>query len=435
MMDLPTQAWISPLPSLSSAVNWNSTGSSVQDKEDNSFGSGSPHSPASNCGFKFPFENRLEARYLMHYIKDLASWIDICDPARSFSTEVPKRACKLPLLSYSILAFSSRHLYLMTGREDPNCETYYNQAVQILIPTLDAPLETLDENVLAGIILLRLYEEISDADTGTHLLGSSRLLNTVSSFAAQGGLGEAASWIVLRQDIYVSLTRWQPLRISVDNYKNSNAFRDTNDEAMANRAIFLCGQVLDYAQRTDTHLNHDMWAELNNNLLEWYESVPWRRVGPYFLEAATPQNDNGDVFPNLWMTQSTHVLGYQHFYLARLLLIVFDPQVWKPGFEALKNRTDIDDAVLTNLRMIIGLAISNPTVITAVFTAHHILFTCKSKYLPHTKSKLTQMRTLGGSYLKDSRERTAVFQFLRDMTKSIGWRTKPLADKLSREWS
>lgn len=74
---------------------------------------------------------------------------------------MPKRGRELPLLSYSILAFSSRHLSVKTGKEDPNTDTYYSQALQILIPILNAPVEALNENVLAGIILLRLYEEIS----------------------------------------------------------------------------------------------------------------------------------------------------------------------------------------------------------------------------------------------------------------------------------
>ena len=87
--------------------------------------------------------------------------IDVCDPCQNFGKEVPKRSQELPLLSYSILAFSSRHLTLMTGQEDPSTDTYYSQALRILIPILNDPIEALNENVLAGIILLRLYEEIS----------------------------------------------------------------------------------------------------------------------------------------------------------------------------------------------------------------------------------------------------------------------------------
>lgn len=74
---------------------------------------------------------------------------------------MPKRAFQYPLLAFSILAFSSLDWCLTTGTDDEWSSTYYSHALQILIPVLNGPIETLDENVLAGIVLLRLYEEIS----------------------------------------------------------------------------------------------------------------------------------------------------------------------------------------------------------------------------------------------------------------------------------
>lgn len=49
----------------------------------------------------------------------------------------------------------------MSDVEDEWSGTYYGSALQILIPILDGPIESLDENVLAAIVLLRLYEEMS----------------------------------------------------------------------------------------------------------------------------------------------------------------------------------------------------------------------------------------------------------------------------------
>lgn len=144
------------------------------------------------------------------------------------------------------------------------------------------------------------------------------MLNTASTFAAQGGLGEAASWIVLRQDIYVSLTQWKPLRISLESYKSSSAFTDTHDASWANRAIFLCGQVLDYALHADSQLDTQIWTSLHENLLHWHESVPWRRIGPYFLESPTVAVEDDPIFPDLWMTQSTHGKVLNSVYLGYL---------------------------------------------------------------------------------------------------------------------
>lgn len=74
---------------------------------------------------------------------------------------MPKRAFRSPLLAFSILAFSSRDWCSLKGVDDAWSDAYYSRALQILIPVLDDPIELLDENVLAAIVLLRLHEEMS----------------------------------------------------------------------------------------------------------------------------------------------------------------------------------------------------------------------------------------------------------------------------------
>ncbi len=80
--------------------------------------------------------------------------IDICDRQCHFGIEVPRRAHKFPLLSYGIMTFASA-----TSVSLERAAVYHNQAVDILIPILSGPIESLDENVLAAIVLLRAFEE------------------------------------------------------------------------------------------------------------------------------------------------------------------------------------------------------------------------------------------------------------------------------------
>src|ERR1700761_5576924 len=79
----------------------------------------------------------------------------------------------------------------------------------------------------------------SDNDERRHLFGTTRILNSIASFAADGGLREAASWVSLRQHIYISLTSQHPLTINLTNYGHSNAFHTSEDESWANRIIFI----------------------------------------------------------------------------------------------------------------------------------------------------------------------------------------------------
>ncbi|KAK3196684.1 hypothetical protein K4F52_000028 [Lecanicillium sp. MT-2017a] len=277
----------------------------------------SPLSTQSPNKLQFPFNDPKAAQYLMHYIHNLTSWIDICDPARHFATEVPKRLCEFPLLAYALLAYSSCQVARKSGVQDGTCDAYYANALRILIPLLDDPVQSVSENTLASIVLLRLYEEFSDSDTGTHLLGSSRFLTLASSFANQGGLGEAASWIVLRQNLYVSLAKSSPLRMDLAHYRNSSSYLGSNDESFANRAVLTCAEV---------------------------------------------------------------------------------------------------NSAASDLRSLLGIAMSNATVTTASLTAHHTLHTC-------------------GALLRDPDERQEVLDYLQKVAKNTGWRIDLLTDRLKSEWA
>ncbi|RYP89463.1 hypothetical protein DL769_000014 [Monosporascus sp. CRB-8-3] len=297
----PGQAWACPMPSLLSPPTLDS-----DDTDDEVTGSTRVVPPVATPaygqrGTPLRFEDDEEARLFMHYVHDLSSWIDVCDRKCHFGLEVPRRACRFPLLSYGILAFSSRFIALVSGVGRGRAADYHSRAVQMLIPILDGPIEALDENLLAAIVLLH-------TDVGTHLYGSARLLNTASSLAATGGLGEAASWVVLRQDIYVSLTKSQPLCIQLDHYRRSSSFINDDAESLANRAVFLCGQVLAYAFGSGTTfptLDDDEWTRLNDDADRWLMSMPVDFT-PFWVDGLVGKNVDGPVFPAVWMTRPAH---------------------------------------------------------------------------------------------------------------------------------
>ncbi|KAI0195393.1 hypothetical protein EV127DRAFT_467229 [Xylaria flabelliformis] len=296
---------------------------------------------------------------------------------------------------------------------------YHNKAVDLLIPILDGPIESLDENVLAAIVLLRAFEEGTDTDTGTHLFGSARLLNTAAGFAAAGGLGEAASWIVLRQSIYISFTRSQPLCIDLDNYRRSRAFTSIDAESLANRAVFLCAQVLTFAFGTGENApkwHVDEWDNLNHDLEEWYKSRPGELCA-YWVDMPRPgEGGTFPAFPAAWMARPAHVVGIQVYFMARLLLTIFDPRLEELSFETILRRRQAEEQILANLRMVIGLAISHPSNITAGFHARHALQAC-------------------GSYLKDAKEQQEALAFLGNFEIESTWKADHIADNLRMAWS
>jgi len=125
----------------------------------------------------------------------------------------------------------------------------------------------------------------------------------MSSFAATGGLGEAASWVVLRQDIYWSLTHAQPLCIDLEFYKRSRSFLEDDAEALANRAVFLCAQALALSFQPGGCLDLAQWEELNESVEQWPELQP-PEVRPLWVDLS--EDSRASVFPAMWMAQRAH---------------------------------------------------------------------------------------------------------------------------------
>ncbi|KAI1735525.1 hypothetical protein F4680DRAFT_301207 [Xylaria scruposa] len=408
-----------PLPSLLPPSLGRGIGSKLRDQIEEQEANGDvravpPDSPSRDQGRLLRFDDIVDARLFRQYVRRVSSWIDVCDRECHFGIEVPRRAHKFPLLSNAIMAFASA-----VSVSPDRAAAYHNQAVDLLIPILDGPIESLDENILTAIVLLRAFEEGTDTDTGTHLFGSARLLNTAAGFAAAGGLGEAASWIVLRQSIYISFTRSQPLCINLDNYRRSRAFTSVDAESLANRAVFLCAQVLTFAFGTGESVPEwhvDEWDNLHDELEEWYKSRP-SELCAYWVDMPRPGERGAfPAFPTAWMARPAHVVGIQVYFMARLLLAIFDPRLEDMSFETILRRRQAEEQILANLRMVIGLAISHPSNITAGFHARHALQAC-------------------GSYLKDAKEQQEALAFLGNFEIESTWKADHIADNLRMAWS
>jgi hypothetical protein len=221
----------------------------------------------------------------------------------------------MPLLAYSLLAISSRQLSLVSsiGTADP--AAYHDKALGLLIPSLSGPVEDLDENVLAAIVLLRNYEEMTgrrdvttirgvlnieypDLDAAMHLAGAAQLLNSISDFMGNDGLGEAAAWIALRADMYYSLTRSQPMRTRLETYTGSVSFTDTSPGSIANRIIYICARIQSHLF-TPERPSAQHWAQLAADVDEWYETKPWRNR-PMWVQ----EYQKGSAFPYLWFSHA-----------------------------------------------------------------------------------------------------------------------------------
>lgn len=261
---------------------------------------------------------------------------DTCDPERHFSREVPHRALRRPMMLNAIFALSSRHQAILMGNGDTESQKYQDDCLSLLIKALSAPEDTYDENLLATVVILRNYEELrSTEDNHYHLAGSNQLLNTISRFSSSGGLGEAASWWSLRQAIYVSLVRHQPLEIRLENYDHSAALGLDNDSSTANVAVLIFAKMLRLLYLAE---GSDLvyWNRLEQELENWNLLKP-SSYRPIFYQEPDFAQDR--PFPVVCMTAADQVVGMQYYHAARILLLLKKPNN-QPlvGFHATRDR-------------------------------------------------------------------------------------------------
>lgn len=167
---------------------------------------------------------------------------------------------------FAILALASRHQAIIHGKDEEESRSYQDRCLRLLITALSAPEDAHDENLLTTVMILRNYEELkSTEDNHYHLFGSSQLLNTISRFSSSGGLGEAASWWSLRQAIYVSLVRHQPLEIRLENYDQSMALGMDTDSSIANVAVLIFAKMLRLLYMAEGS-DLDYWNRLEQEL-------------------------------------------------------------------------------------------------------------------------------------------------------------------------
>lgn len=174
------------------------------------------------------------------------------------------------------------------------------------------------------------------------MFGTTRILNSIASFAADGGLREAASWVSLRQHIYISLTSQHPLTINLTNYRHSNVFHVSDDESWANRIIFTFATILTFVFRENgEQLSLQQWTELDAEVTQWEVSKPWH-FAPLFVESpgVSALERNATQWPELYVCNPAQVVGLQHYYLARIVLAIYDPHLAKLSIGSLRLRRD-----------------------------------------------------------------------------------------------
>ncbi|KAF5536448.1 transcription regulatory SNF2 [Fusarium phyllophilum] len=226
-----------------------------------------------------------------------------------------------------LLALASRYDSRCTNISDDIESTFYhNKCIKLLIESFAQPPETWDSTLLTAVVIARLYEE-NDNETDSyyhHLSGTQNLLNheAIARFVMQGGLAEAASWVHLRQAIYVHVVRREPLEICLENFERSTVFRRSDDSAYANRAVYNFAKLMRlFLPMENPEGDLGKWEAVEREIQEWYDARPVS-FKPIFHKPADISSDR--PFPVICFAASVPVVAMQHYYAAKAVLCLRD---------------------------------------------------------------------------------------------------------------
>ncbi|PBP23553.1 ARCA-like protein [Diplocarpon rosae] len=336
--------------------------------------------PIYLTGSVFPLTNPEEAQLFEHYVTELAIWLDICDPNQHFQVEVPKRASKCPVLLNAIFALSSRHLSLTSDYDKATSNHYHQQCVNLLIPMMGDPIISSDETVFAVMIVLRVLEEIELLESGaqglSHLSGIQSFVRNKGASVMQGGLGEAAFWVGLRQEIYVATMAERAIQIDIDACRVDRSISETSDFGWANRAVVHLADVLNFCF-DQTGVWTARWDELKGYSERWQAAKPISFTPYYRKEADRSKNE---VFPEIRHTHPCHIIGIQHHKLAQILLLIHNPRL--PRFGGSRNPAELALKIETmdHLRELCGIGLANRKTAPGMFTACMGIAMCGDRF-------------------------------------------------------
>ncbi|KAL2206781.1 hypothetical protein CC79DRAFT_1398674 [Sarocladium strictum] len=361
------------------------------------------------------------------WVQKIALISDAVDDERHFAVTVSRLALEHSVLLNGILGLASRFDSLANTPQgnvsDMESAFYHGRCIEILIDLLGKPTSTYDATLLAAVVLSRLYEE-NDTETDSltyHLDGTSTLLGheVITRLASEGGLAEAASWVHLRQAIYIAIVHRQHLSIPLGVYESLTAFHKVNDSSYANRVIYLFAQIVQQyfpEQATDTRSSQPdkYWDLLHRSLDAWFQTKPVS-FEPIYYQA--PDAAAGEPIPRIWMASTVATVALQHFYSGQIIITLQQcSNSLSSGFEATRALKAKERSIASNLCILMGLALSNDQALNAWYLPCHMLHLC-------------------GYVLKSRIERAQAIQYLQTAKQQIQWKTSPLITALTQQWA
>ncbi|KAJ9133450.1 Zn(II)2Cys6 transcription factor [Pleurostoma richardsiae] len=372
-------------------------------------------------------ENILFRRFAEH----AASWLDVLDSQKHFSTYAIRLALRNMGLMKAILALSARHAavsqtIIQGSRQLPPTTSasahaqaiqYYYETLHYLQTALQHRSYTLSEEILATAIIISTYEMLDESASNwqRHLKGVFWIQRSQDVNGCSGGLRQAVWWAWLLQDIWAA---FREKRRCFSFWSPTKDYADLTAHELAARGVYLLSQAVNYAAVARVYsVSGD--PEARNQIMRAGDELlaaldAWKRyAGPSFKPLPTPKIDLVDgkesPFQSIWIHPANFAVAIMVYNFARILVTLYRPA--EPGFgRYLKMQRTLGDAVA----VICGIATALEDEGSQIITVHCLYG--------------------AGLCVQERSKREAIMSLIEACERRTGWPMSSVRDDLRAEW-
>ncbi|PQK13170.1 hypothetical protein BB8028_0004g01010 [Beauveria bassiana] len=301
-----------------------------------------------------------------HFTDRCASWLDLFDPHKLFSSYAIRLAIRNTGLMKAILALSSKHQFngidaaarqlrrdIDRDYEDGEWIRYYYETLQYVRETLKYPSYSHSEELLATALIISVYEMLDESDGSgnwqRHLKGIFWIQRSQDVDGGCGGLRQSVWWAWLRQDVWAA---FRESRACLSFWVPKKAIHELDQNELADMATYILSQAINYRASVQAATSHnpvdkEKLNKQRSTLVSMMEQ--WKsHLGDGYKVLPTPKAAAGHVFSPLWIHPPRFGAALQAYSFAQILLTLHTVETISAGFHGyLKMQRTLSEAVNT----------------------------------------------------------------------------------------
>ncbi|KAM0239585.1 hypothetical protein ACHAP5_008233 [Fusarium lateritium] len=357
-----------------------------------------------------------EQALFQNFLHRICSWLDLFDPARTFSSRVPHLAVRNAGLLNSILALSCYHQSLdetIPSNQRPDQNTalqYYYQTLHYVQKAMRYSTYQNSQELMATTLMVSTYEMLrgSRKDWQQHLQGVFWILRSRQIEVETSSLESTTWWAWLRQDIWVA---FREKRRTYSTWMPKKGYAELNNHELASRAVWIMAQVINFcAVDSSTESEGGLagrmgWAKALRKMLDEWQS----HLTVEFSALPAMGSQGNEVFKPRLIHPQCFGLAVQLHYCCRILIAAHEPHL--SGIQGLLKR---QRNIQTNIDMVCGIGMTLTEDASSMLSS--------------------QCLFIAGMFMQNPREKNCVLEMLDSCQRRCGWPTPSLRPELEQIW-